>query len=151
MVLHVLNFNCVSLSSHPSQHWESSCIHVKMTLSASAQQRKTRFPISMPQCTWKTRSRLGRWMRYLANSETLYPFYCLCFSPNLWLNWWWGSVWRCQCSCCFLNPSLQYFSVKLSENMKASSFKKLQKVPKMSQSFLVINLIPQISNQNVGF
>lgn len=51
-------------------HWESSCIHVKMTLSASAQQRKTRFPISMPQCTWKTRSRLGRWMRYLANSET---------------------------------------------------------------------------------
>lgn len=50
--------------------WESSCIHVKMTLSASAQQRKTRFPISMPQCTWKTRSRLGKWMRYLANSET---------------------------------------------------------------------------------
>lgn len=48
-------------------HWESSCIHVKMILCVSVQQRKTKFPTSMPQCIWKTRSRLGRWTRYLAS------------------------------------------------------------------------------------
>lgn len=51
-------------------HWESSCIHVKMTLCASVQQRKTKFPTSTLLCTWKTRSRLGRWMRYSASYGT---------------------------------------------------------------------------------
>lgn len=58
------------------QHWESSCIRVKMTLCVSVRQRKTKFPTSTPQCTWKTRSRSGRWMRYSASSGTLYPFCC---------------------------------------------------------------------------
>lgn len=51
-------------------HWESSCIHVKMTLCVSVQQKKTKFPTSTPQCTWKTRNRSGRWMRYSASSGT---------------------------------------------------------------------------------
>lgn len=53
-----------------SSAWESSCIRVKMTLCAGVQQRKTKFPTSMPRCTWKTRSRLGRWMRFSASSGT---------------------------------------------------------------------------------
>lgn len=48
-------------------HWESSCIHVRMTLCASVQQTKTKFPTSTPQSTWRTRSRSGKWMRYLAS------------------------------------------------------------------------------------
>lgn len=110
----------------PLQLWENSCIHVKMTLCASVRQRKTKFPISMRLCTWKTRSRSERWTRYSANYEILYPF---CSGFRLWTVLRFKSVLHSE-KFFFLIKFLQYFSVKLSENMKASSFKKLQKVKK---------------------
>lgn len=66
----VLIDNKTTVLQNMSSHWESLCIHVKTTLCASVQQRKTKFPTSTPQCTWKTRSRSGRWMRFLASSGT---------------------------------------------------------------------------------
>lgn len=66
----VLIDNKTTVLQNMSSHWESLCIHVKTTLCASVQQRKTKFPTSTPQCTWKTRSRSGRWMRFSASSGT---------------------------------------------------------------------------------
>lgn len=76
---HLTVVSCVSTV----QHWESLCIHVKMTSCASVQQKKTKFPTSTPRFTWKTRSRSGRWMRYSASSATLYPFRCILVSGPL--------------------------------------------------------------------
>lgn len=65
-----LTDNKTTVLQNMLSHWESSCIRVKMTLCASVRQRKTKFPTSTLQCTWKTRSRSGRWMRYSASSGT---------------------------------------------------------------------------------
>lgn len=62
--------NKTTVLQNMSLPWESSCIHVKMTLWSSVRQRKTKSPTSTPRCTWKTRSRSGRWMRYSASSGT---------------------------------------------------------------------------------